>query len=1212
MKIRLAMLVAMLALAAAVPGAHAGFVGWQAAIRSAGAGRCYVDVFAGFGASSDRLLNVYNLNIQLGGGASFVQGSGASSKWKAQDDVSAENADDSFVTLGGFDGGDGHLYTSYGTSADPNFTNYTTAGAVTIPTSAGWYNADPTSTDIRAADLLSTYDAWSGAVVQGAAASQQVWVGHFVIDRDIRDAWTLAIGGSAAFNSGTNATDTQTFVGSVAAPTNVQASDGTSAAAVTVTWTASPGATGYRIFRDGRAAGTVGAVASFSDVGATPGTLHSYTVRATLHAGTSDPSDADSGWRALSAPATLAASDGLFTDKVVVSWAASAGAAGYEVYRAVGNGSADLLATIGALTQYADTDALPGTSYAYSVRAIGPLGGSPVSAPNTGFRNLLPPTGVAATDGTSAAGVTITWTAPEGATGFVILRSGSASPIATVGDVASYLDATAVAGTTYTYTVRATGAATGSQSVPSAGDTGFRAYAGPASVVASDGAFADKVVVSWAPAGGATSYRVFRDGSDTALLSGIVSTSCNDTTALPGVQHTYVVRAVYAAGVSLPSASDAGYRNVAAPTGVVASDGTAIDRVTVTWAAVTGAVSYRVYRGATEVGTAEGTTFADTGASPGVSFSYAVRACGQVGMGAPSVANTGFRALAAPAGVTATDGTSVTKVDVTWGAVEGATGYRIYRDGSATALATVGVVLAYADTAAVRGVQHTYVVRASAATGLGAASASDAGYRNLTPPTGVTASDGTSTAAVNVGWAAVTGATGYSIYRAESGGTPVLAGTVGAVLTYADVGATSGLAYNYTVRATTTVATSAASTANAGFRNVSAPTNVAATDGTQVDRVTITWTAVPGATGYRIFRSGTANAIGTVGAVGSYDDLTSAAGTSYGYTVKAVGAATGAVSAASTANAGWRNRPAPTGVVATDNLTAKVRITWNAVTGTPAATGYQVYRSIGGLPPTLLGSTAAAVRAFDDVTIAPGVEAIYTVRAKFSLAGTTPTQTVVTLPSVGDAGVRPLAFDGSGSEVGDEGGAVAGAGKDGAAPTDGARSGSRADEPAGAAGEAGNDAGASGTGGSTGADANDAGAASGAGEGGPTDVGGAPIDELLALGFRLADRIAELESLVADAGDPDGARTAMLDGMRRLLEPAEGQWGASDTGVVATAAVFAVYAGDVNLDGVVDGADLAAFALAWATNDPVGADLDRDGAIGDLDMARLMAALRLN
>jgi hypothetical protein len=673
-----------------------------------------------------------------------------------------------------------------------------------------------------------------------------------------------------------------------------------------------------------------------------------------------------------------------------------------------------------------------------------------------------------------------------------------------------------------------------------------------------------------------------------------------------------MVRAVYAGGVSLPGASDAGYRNVAAPTGLVASDGTATDRVTVTWAAVTGAVSYRVFRGATEVGTAGGTSFADTGASPGVSYPYVVRACGQVGIGAPSVANAGFRALSAPTGVTATDGTSIAKVDVTWGAVEGATGYKIYRDGSVTALATVGAVLTYADTAAVRGVQHSYVVRASAATGLSAASAADAGYRNLAPPTGVVASDGTSTAAVNVGWAAVTGATGYAIYRAESGGAPVLAGTVGAVLSYADAGATPGVPYNYTVRATSNVATSAASTANAGFRNVVAPTNVAATDGTQLDRVTITWTEVPGATGYRIFRSGTATSIGSVGAVGAFDDLTALAGRSYGYTVKAVGAATGALSAASAANAGWRNRPAPTGVVATDDVTAKVRITWNAATGTPAATGYQVYRSIGGLPPTLLGTTGAATRAFDDTTIARGVEATYTVRARFSLAGTTPTQTVVTLPSAGDAGVRPLAFDGAGSDGGegsDEGGAVAGAGKDGAAPTDTARGGSRLDVPTDAADEAG-------AAGQTWSGAEDAGATSGAGagdgQGGPADVGGIDADELLALGFRLADRIAELESLAAAAGDPDGAHATTLAGLRRLLEPAEGQWAWASTGTDAGAAVFAVYGGDVNLDGSVDGADVAAFALAWATNDPVGADLDRDGVIGDLDLARLMAALGSN
>ena len=50
----------------------------------------------------------------------------------------------------------------------------------------------------------------------------------------------------------------------------------------------------------------------------------------------------------------------------------------------------------------------------------------------------------------------------------------------------------------------------------------------------------------------------------------------------------------------------------------------------------------------------------------------------------------------------------------------------------------------------------------------------------------------------------------------------------------------------------------------------SAPTNVAATDGTHTDKVTVTWTKSSGATAYRVYRNG-ANVSGTLGDVATYD-----------------------------------------------------------------------------------------------------------------------------------------------------------------------------------------------------------------------------------------------------------------------------------------------------------------------------------------------------
>ena len=167
----------------------------------------------------------------------------------------------------------------------------------------------------------------------------------------------------------------------------------------------------------------------------------------------------------------------------------------------------------------------------------------------------------------------------------------------------------------------------------------------------------------------------------------------------------------------------------------------------------------------------------------------------------------------------------------------------------------------------------------------------------------------------------------------------------------------------------------------------------------------VTWAAVTGATGYQVFRSGTTAAIGTVAAVLTFNDTTAAAGTSYTYTVKAI-ATTVATSAASAGNTGYRNRAAPTNVQATDTDPAKVRVTWTATSGTPASTGYEVWRSTGG-EMTLIGSVSASTLLFDDTTIAQGVTGIYAVKAKYTLAGASPTTTVTTLQSVSTTGVRP-------------------------------------------------------------------------------------------------------------------------------------------------------------------------------------------------------------
>ena len=138
-----------------------------------------------------------------------------------------------------------------------------------------------------------------------------------------------------------------------------------------------------------------------------------------------------------------------------------------------------------------------------------------------------------------------------------------------------------------------------------------------------------------------------------------------------------------------------------------------------------------------------------------------------------------------------------------------------------------------------------------------------------------------------------------------------------------------------------------------------------------------------------------------MGAVTTFSNTSAAVGVLYTYTVKAVYGTLG-MSAASSGDTGYRNRPAPANVNATDTDTTKVRITWSAVTG---STGYEVFRSIGGATATLIASPTALL--FDDTAIARGTTAVYSVRAKFVLTGSSPAATVTTLMSVTNSGTRP-------------------------------------------------------------------------------------------------------------------------------------------------------------------------------------------------------------
>ncbi len=138
--------------------------------------------------------------------------------------------------------------------------------------------------------------------------------------------------------------------------------------------------------------------------------------------------------------------------------------------------------------------------------------------------------------------------------------------------------------------------------------------------------------VSWTASSGATSYKVLRGGR---VVGTTTSTSYTDTALAASTSYTYTVEAVDSAGTSTASSSVTATTTAAgtapnAPTGLTVGTATTTT-VPLTWTAATTGGSYAVagyyvLRGGTVVGASTGTSYTDTGLTPGTSYTYTVEA----------------------------------------------------------------------------------------------------------------------------------------------------------------------------------------------------------------------------------------------------------------------------------------------------------------------------------------------------------------------------------------------------------------------------------------------------------------------------------------------------------------------------------------------------------------------------------------------------------
>ena len=1009
----------------------------------------------------------------------------------------------------------------------------------------------------------------------------------------------------------------------IGAPTIVNAQDGLRSDGVALSWSPVAGASSYEVLRKQVSAvpvslGTTEA-ASFLDETATPGAVYSYAVRALTDSGPGATSTFDPGWRNVEPP-TLTIGDGS-TAGVPLAWTPVVGATSYRVERGTTWEQMAPVATI-TTTSHLDTTAVRGTAYRYRIRVITPAGLSNASTmgPETGigWRRLAAPASVVATDATRSDGIAVSWTAVPGATSYVVHRDfGAVDGYSTVVSATSWLDRWVPPGSAIQYTVRAVAPANTvfeTDYPPSTSDVGTRGAVNSTNITgleATDGLPA-VVRLRWSPVrpAGQANYRITRSiGSSAPVTLGEVTEwEFDDSSAVPGTVYNYRVASIIGGVVGTASAANSGWSGVEPPSGLTASAGSSSASVDLSWPAVSGASAYRVYRRSgtsaySLVKTTPLTAWSDTTAVRGVLYTYQVRSMTAAGetVGGELSNVQGWRNVPSPTNVQATDGTSVVHVGISWSASTGASGYRVYRyvpDPNNPAVPLMEPVAqttttSTTDVLAEPGVAYDYEVVAFTPAGDSPASARNAGWRNIPPPAGMTASDGSAYDKVEVTWGPQDGAAGYAVYRQVSGSSYELLDETTST-TFDDLTAPIGVSKTYAVRSLTPAGQSALSTTNAGWACTEGPAQVTATGGDfsggdpgRPDGVLVSWTSVPGAISYRVIRTGTydENRLLTTTALTSHMNTTALPGKGYYFEIVPVFPAGPAPQVSGTAiDWGERRIAEATNVQATDGTRPNdVRITWTGPSAASIAPGtiatYKIERTQ--CDPSsedfcweFLSSDNASP--YLDTTAEPGVTYQYRVIVSVNL--NPQSGTADSAASAPDEGYRASGFLAVGPSSNGQG---------------------QAGEPSLDAemGSAGSGA---------------AGSASGDGPGADTEWRTSThmarwLQELAPL-----DRAEAIQTLLGwvDAPDCD----SLQERVAHLVENAdelEGRYSAEELAFLATTEddlpeVCRYFQGDIDGDGTVSPRDQAIFEDAWTSQRFLEADLDRNGA---LDVADLLIAL---
>ena len=339
--------------------------------------------------------------------------------------------------------------------------------------------------------------------------------------------------------------------------------------------------------------------------------------------------------------------------------------------------------------------------------------------------NTYPTISVSNTD----AGVSVTWTQMDNAAKYRVLRkegSGSYTALAKVSNT-TYIDASAVNGKTYTYTVRCmdqSGQYVGEYDEKGASITVSGIITAPSFTLSNT---TSGINIKWSAVSGVPKYRILRkegSGSFTALAK-VSGTSYTDKTAVEGKTYTYTIRCMNDSGSYIGIYDKTG-KSITAESPIYVQVSRVLiapNGVVVKWGAVDGINKYRILRKAegetsfTPIAkVTDTTTYTDSNVINGHTYTYIVRCMDEsnsyVG-GYDTVGQTLVVSGVITAPQVSLKSTS-SGVQVNWNDVTGAVKYRVLRkeEGADSFKALAKITgTSYVDKTAQKGKKYTYTVR---------------------------------------------------------------------------------------------------------------------------------------------------------------------------------------------------------------------------------------------------------------------------------------------------------------------------------------------------------------------------------------------------------------------------------------------------------------------------------------------------------------------